>query len=172
MLHWVQPASSENTHKRTEMHRRTHVTWGGVHAAVNTDGRCRDMHRTTCRHECEQSVSKQAHTHTEALLCWLVVIMTWMKLLILSKHSQTLWICASVCAATCTNTRPGGGGSVVCEGSYPPPLSFTAKPLLPLFGNILSPAWTQLSDSPFLSPCSSSALLLPLVSFWLKDARF
>lgn len=119
----------------------------------------------TCWHARVSDASMFIHTHTyphntEALLCWLEVVMTWMKLLIRSIHSQTL----CVFVATCTNTRPGGESRVVYEGSYPPHLSFTAKLYFPFAKYSL----TQIPDSLFFFP--SLTIILLLVLLWLSGA--
>lgn len=97
-----------------------------------------------------------ANTHT------LVVVMTWMKLLIQSKHSQTVCVC--VCGHL--HQHKASLEEVLWSAKGVTLLLFLSLPNLHFLLKY-SPASTQLSDSPSLSPLLSlcSPLTLSLLSF-------
>ncbi len=111
------------------------------------------MHADLYEHA--QSVSPNTHTHT---LLWPVVTMTWMKLLIQSKHSHTMCVCVCVCVWPPALTQ-GQVEEVLWSVKGVTLLVFLSLPNLHFLFFKYSPAARQLSDSPslslFLSLCSS-----------------
>jgi len=149
LLHWLQPGTSENTHGRT-MRRIS------VHKKNKCTMRFRARRQTWGMQSCMSMHHTHTYTHTQALLCRLVVVMTWIKLLIHSKHGQIVSECVFLWPPARTQGQVGvgvgGGCCVVWEGSYPSSLSLLAKPSLPLFEISCLDSATSLFFFPFAHP--------------------